>query len=130
MSYDPYKTYDAAELRGKTVTAISREGDDIKIVTDDGTYVISHHQSCCESVTLKDVQGDLQSLVGSPLILATEARITDMAEWPADLEKPEYLDSWTISVYHFATATASVRLRWLGESNGYYGETVDIDRIA
>lgn len=131
MSYDPYKTYDAAELRGKTVTAISQEGDDeITITTADATYRMSHHQDCCESVHVHSVVGDLQWLVGLPLVVAEETVIRDTQDWPADMEKPDYLDSWTITIYSFATALAKVQIRWLGESNGYYSESVDIDRIA
>ncbi len=46
------------------------------------------------------------------------------------MDKPDYLDSWTITVYTFQTATSVAQIRWLGESSGYYSESVDIDRIA
>lgn len=131
MSYDPYKTYDAAELRGKIVTAISQKGNhEITITTEDAAYRMSHHQDCCESVHVHSVVGDLQWLVGLPLVVTEETVIRDTQDWPADMEKPDYLDSWTITIYSFATALAKVQIRWLGESNGYYSESVDIDRIA
>jgi hypothetical protein len=131
MSYDSYKTYDAAELRGKTITAISQEGDEIiTITTAEATYRMIHHQDCCESVRVHSVVGDLQWLVGLPLIVAEESVIKEGKDWPADMEKPDYLDCWTITIYSFATALAKVQIRWLGESNGYYSESVDINRIA
>ncbi len=81
FTYDPYKHYDAAELRGKTITAITQEGNHtITIVTDDGTYRMHHHQDCCEGVHIDSVLGDLQSLVGSPLVVAVESVIKDMAD--------------------------------------------------
>ena len=42
---------------------------------DDVTLVLTHEQSCCEDVTLEDVVGDLNDLVGHPL-LVSELRTT------------------------------------------------------
>ena len=124
-----YKYHDAAALRGKTIAAISQVGGGrIEITTDDGKrYAMLHEQDCCESVTIHDIVGDLQSLVGAPLVVAREE--TD-SEWPADVEKSEYIESFTWTRYFFGTDTAKVRIRWLGESNGHYGEDVQIEEIA
>lgn len=123
------KYLDAAALRGKTITAISKIGDNhIEITTDDGKrYAMLHYQDCCESVTIHDIVGDLQSLVGAPLVVAYEEADS---EWPADVEKPEYTESFTWTRYFFETDTAKVRIRWHGESNGYYSESVQIEEIA
>ena len=83
-----------------------------------------HEQDCCESVTIHDIIGKLESLIGSPLISASEET---RSEWPADVEKPEDCDSFTWTVYRFATEKHRVRIRWLGESNGYYSESVQIE---
>jgi len=122
------KYIDAAALLGKTVTGISQIGGDrIEITTDDGKrYVMFHSQDCCESVDVHDIEGELQSLVGSPLVVAREE--SDEI-WPDDVEKNEYCESFTWSRYFFETATAKVRIRWLGESNGYYSESVQIDEV-
>jgi hypothetical protein len=123
MYYDKY--HDAAVLRGKTITEITQSGnDELRITTNDGKqYLMHHEQDCCESVVIRDITGDLQSLVGSPLVVASEETGGD---WPADVERPEWLDSYTWTTYFFETATAKVRVRWLGESNGYYSESVQI----
>lgn len=124
-----YKYIDAAALKGKTITEISKNvGDEIRFKTDDGKqYSMNHHQDCCESVSIHDIVGDLQSLVGSPLELADEQ---SSHEWPEDVETPDYLDSFTWTTYRFkAEKSELVLIRWLGESNGYYSESVQIDEI-
>ena len=93
--------------------------DSVTFVCDDGSeYVMFHSQDCCESVTLNDVEGDVLDLVGFPVVVAEEVSSYGT---PA----PEYADSYTWTFYRLATAKGFVVLRWLGESNGYYSESVD-----
>lgn len=127
MFYDKY--LDAAALLGKTILTIKRvRSEAVHITTSDGfSYRMFHDQDCCESVHIHDVRGSLEALIGSPLV---EAREKSSTTWPEDVEKPEYLDSFTWTTYWFSTDTHKVRIRWLGESNGYYNESVQIDEIA
>lgn len=123
-----YKYYDAAALAGLTIAHIERRttgGDQIAFDTTDGRkWVMLHEQDCCELVFINDIVGDIKGLVGSPLIVARED-ITN--EWPQDVPKPEYCDeSFTCTAYTFETASAKVRIRWFGMSNGCYSESVQI----
>lgn len=94
--------------------------EELTFVRDDGARFVFHHfQSCCEHVRIEDIVGDLQDLVGEPLLLAEEVS-------NADGPKPEYADSYTWTFYKFATRRGYVDVRWLGESNGYYSESVDL----
>jgi hypothetical protein len=86
----------------------------------DKSIAISHMSDCCETVIVYDIIGDIQNLVGSPILDADET--TDSDNWPGDVSQPEYLDSYTWTVYRLRTAKGEVTLRWLGESNGYYSE--------
>jgi len=84
-------------------------------------WVFAHDQDCCETVTVNDITGDLTDLVGSPLLLAEEFS----GSIPADHDDADY-DSYTYTYYRFATQRGRVTVRWLGTSNGYYSESVDL----
>jgi hypothetical protein len=114
--YDKYCEVDV--LKGKTLVSLVDEGNELVFKTTDGeTYRMYHEQDCCESVVLEDVAGDLQDLVGSEILIAEEVS----GESPADFEAYE---SYTWTFYKFATRNGYVDLRWLGQSNGYYSESV------
>lgn len=123
-------TRDISVLLGKTLKSITGqpEGDEMIFITDQGErYKMHHFQDCCESVYINDICGDLEDLIGSPIIRAEERSSED---WPNDVEKPEYdPESCTWTFYELATIKGSVTIRWLGESNGYYSESVDISEI-
>lgn len=111
-------------LKGKTLTSIvNRDNEALVFEADDGTaYQMFHSQQCCEFVRLEEVIGDLNDLVGSPVL---EAEEVSSEGHPA----PEHAESYTWTFYKLGTAKGHVSLRWLGESNGYYSESVDFEKI-
>jgi hypothetical protein len=118
---------DISELLDKTLASVTVNGaqDEIRFVTDDGkSYRMWHSQDCCEHVYVESIVGDLADLIGSPILMAKEVTSD---ENPADA-KPETIDgqdSFTWTFYKLATAKGYVDIRWYGESNGYYSESVD-----
>lgn len=114
------------DLMGKTLRAIHNNNDDELIFECDNgeSYRMYHEQDCCESVSLEDVCGDLNDLIGCPIRVAEEVSNLD------DL-KPlsEWTESYTWTYYNIATDKGFVTLRWYGESNGYYSESVDFEKI-
>lgn len=102
-----YKYADFSVLEGKTLTKIdNQEGE---------TYLMFHYQDCCESVSVEDIIGDLDDLIGSPITMAEEVS--------EDGGYDDYGSStWTF--YKLATNKGYVTIRWLGSSNGYYSESV------
>lgn len=116
-------------LIGKTLTGIDNEnGDELIFTCDDGTkYRMFHEQDCCESVTLDDICGNFNDLIDSPLIVAEEVSNGVIPDKKEDDYEP---DSRTWTFYKFATVKGWVELRWYGESNGYYSESVDFEKIS
>lgn len=110
-------------LVGMTMESVSNESNQ-RIVfrsVDGREFALYHIEDCCESVTVDDICGDLSDLVGSPILQAEETTSKDN---PAGVAK-EYQDSFTWTFYRLATIKGQVVIRWYGESNGYYSESVD-----
>jgi len=111
-----------AQMLGKTFVQVSGsvDSDEMLFETAQGErFLFAHSQDCCESVRINDITGDLQDLVGSPLLMAEEVR-------GATEPDEEHYESYTYTFYKFATRKGYVDVRWLGESNGYYSEGVDL----
>lgn len=119
-----------ADLVGKTITTIDGAvsgSDEIVIFCSDGSkFGMSHSQDCCESVRVSDIVGDISDLLGSPITFAEEA---ESGENPEGVEEMEYVDSFTWTFYKLATIKGYVDIRWYGESNGYYSESVDFYEV-
>jgi hypothetical protein len=113
-----------AQLLGKTITEINNGVDRLKIITSDGSQYLMHHiQDCCESVLIDDIEGDLNDLLNSPITQAEE--VTNST----DRFGRNLYDSFTWTFYKLATVKGYVTIKWLGESNGYYSEGVNFDKI-
>lgn len=110
---------------GKTIIKVSgghKGSEEIIFEMSDGTsYRMFHWQDCCEHVSVEDVDGDLQELIGNQILLAEE--VSNSSENTSDY------DSCTWTFYKLSTVKASCTIRWLGISNGYYSESVDIVQL-
>lgn len=104
-------------LKGLTLTDVRQiDDEEIRFEAGDRTFRMLHHQDCCESVYISDVNGDFMDIVGSPILVAEER----------EEENVEALESGTWTFYTLRTVKGSVDIRWNGESNGYYSESVDV----
>lgn len=125
--YEP--NIEVTALLGKTISTITGGevgSEDLTFHCTDGTkFHLYHSQDCCESVSIEDICGDITDLTGSPILQAEESTSTENPEGV----KPEYQDSFTWTFYKFATDKGYVTIRWYGESNGYYSESVDFSEI-
>ena len=126
------KEVDFEVLKGKVLTKIEGLEKDSEVVTfyaEDGSiFQMYHEQDCCESVSVDDVCGDINDLIGEKILIAEENSCSD--ETPGGIPRPdEYTDSYTWTFYKLATKKGYVDIRWYGESNGYYSESVDFKQI-
>lgn len=114
---DDFKEF--SDIKGKTIEKVKqRYNEQIDIYFTDKTVLkMYHHQDCCEMVWLENVLGDFDDLIGEEILLAEETIQTGM-------EPVEY-NSATWTFYKIVTQNGFVTLRWIGESSGYYSETVD-----
>jgi hypothetical protein len=126
--YRYYPEVDVSVLMHRTITNLQQNGDEELMFTMDNgdQYLMYHSQNCCERVRIEDIDGNLNDLVGLPVLQAEVVSGETRDGW----EEDDYQnDSYTWTFYKFATIKGSVTLRWLGESNGYYSERVDFGKV-
>lgn len=104
------------EMLGKVFTDVYTDDDETLIFENSNVkFEFYHRQECCEDVYIESIVGDLQDLVGSPILLVEESSSDD--------------DNIQWTFYKFATIKGYVDVRWFGESNGFYSTSVDLRLI-
>ncbi len=136
-----------SELKGKTLSKIEKnDNEELIFHLETGEkYKLYHSQDCCESVSIEDINGYLEDLIGTPILLAEEVNSEEFQknfeesfkleegkedyDWNYKNEKGETKpESCTWTFYKLATKNGYVDIRWYGESNGYYSEGVDFQK--
>ena len=114
------------DLIGETMSSVKKVGDDVlSFTTNNGRiFEFYHSQDCCEMVYIDDIVGDLDDLVGNPIIIAEDVS-SEAESSPKDVD--DYSFTWTF--YKFSTIKGSVTVKWYGTSNGYYSESVDLREV-
>lgn len=84
--------------------------------SDNSGIMLCHIQDCCETVYVEDINGDLSDLIGEKIIQATEFVECGISK----------SGSYTYTFYKFATRKGYVTIRFNGNSDGYYSESVHV----
>ena len=113
-----------------TLTEIKRgeseDGDDVlEFISACGRrFKMFHEDDCCEHVYIDDICGDMDDLIGTPILLAEESESDGN---PKDNDDEYGSHTWTF--YKLATINGAVTIRWYGVSNGYYSESVSFYEV-
>lgn len=111
-----------SELINKIAVNIEQNDDSLLFhMSDASIYKMYHDQDCCEYVHIEDIDGDLNDLIGFPLLQAEESY--------SDATNATNAESATWTFYKFATIKGYVTIRWYGSSNGYYSESACIVKL-
>jgi len=117
------------EIVGKVIAKIEgleQGSDEVYISTTDGSeYKFFHYQDCCEDVRLVDFDNDIEN--GSDALILSAEEVENSHEHYS--EEDDGLDSFTWTFYKIETNKGGLWLRWLGDSNGYYSESVDFEKV-
>lgn len=131
---------DFSVLKGETLKEIqmnkpnpiswwSSDGGMLFITESGKQFWMGHYQDCCESVYLEEISGNLDDLIGNPLVMAEQ--VSNEEEYTNMLPKKEASkycsETWTF--YKLATYKGYVTLRWYGTSNGFYSESVSFEEV-
>jgi hypothetical protein len=114
-----------SDLVGEVLDAvdIDREENQILLTTRSGRkFLVYHEQDCCETVAISTQDGSFDNLIGKPIVEARDFAV-DTGESEGDY------DSQTTTTLVFRVDDQTVISRWIGDSNGYYSESVDIAEL-
>jgi hypothetical protein len=135
--WDERKEAKFSDLVGKRIKHVEYDQDGVLVfITDEGdVYQMYHDQDCCESVTLEDFElGEARKILEGHVVgIADESSSSDLPPLPSSYDggwdnpdRNKYTpDSYTWTFYKLATDAGWLDIRWYGESNGYYSESVD-----
>lgn len=108
-------------LAGKEVVAVLggvKDSSDAIYLFSDNTYLhVYHEQDCCEAVEIVDEESD--DIAGGVVISF------ELVGGETEFRGVEGTMTW--SFVKLRTTKGDVWQRWLGESNGYYSEEVDLN---
>jgi len=111
------------EMVGLTMSNVAKsrhDGNDMIVfdVQEGGAFKMHHRQDCCEDVSVESIDGELSWLAGTPILSAYESSNESNDDY--------WHETWTF--YRITTVQGTVVIRWHGQSNGYYSESVDFSR--
>ena len=100
------------------VAGLEVGSDQVDFVCEDGyAFRLYHSQDCCESVNITDIDNDIDNYKGATILSAEEVQ--------GETGNDEYGNTYTWTFYKIETDRGGIFIRWYGESNGYYSESVD-----
>ena len=94
----------------------------VYVVSDGTIFTLLHQQDCCEHVRVYGSVGNIDDVINVEVIDAEDTNPMD------NPNAPDYkiYDSATWTQFRIVTNKGTFEIWWLGESNGYYSESVSV----
>ena len=107
-----------------SVSGLEESSENVDFFFSDGSSASFYHDySCCENVYLYDFELTAKNIDKLKGAIINDAR-ADSSDASDGDECSDDSGTWTF--YNINTSKGCINMRWLGESNGYYGEDVDV----
>ena len=119
-----------SDLKGKSLKKITINTRDNYVLfdcEDTTSYILQHIQESNEEVVIEDTLGDLDDLIGTPLLLAKEINRYYKHIKSKKLTMAQRISAW--SYYQLDTVKGTADIRWCGTCNGYYTNTARLYRV-
>ena len=114
------------EVIGKKIVLVEGlevDSEEVIFYLENGDkWKMYHEQDCCENVWLEDINGNVDNILNSEILRFDEKCKKDEVSEENDMSR-------TYTFYTIATIKGYLDLRWHGESNGYYSESVDFKKL-
>src|SRR4030042_2799225 len=111
---DIMEDVDFSILKGKILLKVDGgkvDDEEIFFTTTEGEiYTLFYEHDCCASCGIVDIAGDLNDLIGVPILLAEE--VINKNENPSGLDIPEFQESFTWTFYKLVTIKGFVTISW------------------
>lgn len=116
-------------LKGEVISSITVTGmREVSIRTKSGRHIeLNHFQDCCENVRIVMIEKYIPYLPFGPITIAEDDHPADPAWYTAGYGD----DSHTWTRFRLVDGEMNeLNIWWLGESNGYYAESVSVTEVS
>lgn len=93
--------------------------------TENHVYEFHHEQDCCENVRLIEAEFSIEGMYSWENIPEGGLLVREASERTESKDVNDF-EHETQTFYHIDTDKGAIHMRWLGESNGYYSEEVQV----
>lgn len=121
---------DIIELCGETLESVEVRGDVFIVFRckSGNTYFMYHEQDADETFEIAEIEGDFDSLIGEPIEFADE--IFDKKGYMEMIEEQGagvLTGTRSYVMYAIGTRNSEVKIRWYGESPGYFAKGITFE---
>ena len=118
------KTEEFENIVGHEIRKIIVEAAELTFITDKGKFTLLHDQDCCECVSMVATKGNLMNCIGKVGSAKVQINVEEFPDRFSESLGFQPYESFTWTIFSLTINKKHVKFYWLGESNGYYSESV------